>query len=37
MLAGLRRAEFAPLVEGTLARWGHLGAGGWWEGGGSGA
>jgi hypothetical protein len=30
MLAELRRADFAPLVEGTLARWGHLGAGGWW-------
>jgi len=37
MLAELRRADFAPLLEGTLARWGHLGAGwGWWEGGGSG-
>ncbi len=32
MLAWLRRAHFAPLLDGELARWGHIGAPRtWWE------
>ena len=32
MLAGLSRQDFAPLLKGSFARWGHFGRSGpWWE------